>query len=441
MGEDGALPARHGRVRRYLRAHPWLTDITIGAIYLTLWVADSPALLTSSPLMTVHVLILTTLVVLRRCYAEWVLAGVVVVPILTRLAMTAWQISPTMPGDTHFTVEIAGQTLHRTTLPFIDVLALMIACYTVANERRLRTSLPVVGLALAASLAAILTWAPSTDVGSWATLLTLVVSLAFLLGSNVRSSRQRMEALERRALQLALEHEQREQLAVSQERTRIAREMHDVVAHSLSVMVTLAEGAAVAQDHNPEMAKKAVTQLAQVGRDSLADARRLVGVLRQEIPDQPVPGQPDPGAGREEATRDPQPGQHDVARLVESYRRAGMPVTFTTSGPDLPPDQGLHLAIYRIVQESLTNVLRYARASRKIDVQISSSGRDVIVTIENEAGPGEQIMPGSGKGLIGMRERAAVYDGTVHAGATTTGWQVRANLQVPGQARSWSSPI
>ncbi|OKL53802.1 hypothetical protein BSZ39_07495 [Bowdeniella nasicola] len=434
--------ARAGSLRLFMRQHPWFTDITIALVYLIVSVGLGVWHLNAGARLAVlaYLSTMTIALVFRRCYPLIILAAAILLPVGLFFFLTLIGADPEASRMV-LQLQFEGRPAAHAVLPFVDLLALSIAAFTVGSEHPLRISLPTIGLTLVFTAVITLVWGQRKFFVLWVVIIWLVLLIAYLIGSNVRSSRLRMLELENRARQLTLEHEQREQLAVSQERNRIAREMHDVVSHSLSVMVTLAEGAAVALDRNPDIAKQAVTELAQVGRDSLQDARRLVGVLRADATTSPhLPGQPS-SIAEDDVPREPQPGEHDVRRLIESYRRAGMPVTLHESGPELPPDPSFHLAIYRIVQESLTNVLRYARASKRIDVTLSRSGRDTVITIENDAGDGQQVMPGSGKGVIGMRERAAVYDGTVHAGPTTTGWQVRATLRVPGQPHAWSSPV
>lgn len=441
--DDQTLLYRRGRVREYLRQHPWITDIAVAVCYLAATITDyrvsGPSAYRTH--LAVLVAMMTIAILFRRILPLSVFIFVVLAPLALRVGALGFAADPPladiMPSGEGLRVN--GRAI-ASPLPFIDLIALPIASYALGAEKRLRISLPTVAITWVGLLFAVEIFADPFDRNVWSGVLTLFMAVGFLIGSNVHSSRLRVAELEKRAQQIALEHEQREQLAVSQERTRIAREMHDVVAHSLSVMVTLAEGASVALDNNPQMAKNAITQLAEVGRESLQDTRRLVGVLRQEVTSEAnVPAEVRQIA-ESEAPRDPQPGERDVTALVASYQAAGIPVHFHESGPALPPDAGLHLAIYRIVQEALTNVLRYARSSPRIDVSIKRSGGEVVVTVENLTGDGSAPLPGSGKGVIGMRERAAVFDGTVHAGPTTTGWQVRASLRIPGQPHTWTSP-
>jgi signal transduction histidine kinase len=225
--------------------------------------------------------------------------------------------------------------------------------------------------------------------------------------------------LEERARQLALERDQREQLAAAGERARMAREMHDVVAHSVAVMVTLAHGAAASLDRRPQRSREALAELSSTGRTALGDMRRIVGLLRDDSPatgalsDGPVP----------------RPGVAAVADLVETFRDAGLPVRLVERGPALPHDPRLRHTVFRVVQECLTNVLRHAPQTSHVEVTLDRSEGDVTVTVANSCGRGTSDSTGGGHGLAGMRERVAAHHGTVDAGPTPTGWQVRATLR------------
>ena len=244
--------------------------------------------------------------------------------------------------------------------------------------------------------------------------------IALALGAASRGRRRHVEALVERAEQLALERDQREQIALTTERNRIAREMHDVVAHSLSVMIALADGASASLDKRPEKARLALDELAATGRSALSDTRRLLGVLRE-----------DEGTAHDvdgDAPLTPQPTTPDLTELIARFQAAGLPVALTESGPPLPPDAGLQLAVFRIVQEALTNVLRHAPGSPRIDVTLDRHSNVVVIEVDNADGASSPSR-GGGRGLVGMRERAAVYDGHVDAGPTTGGWRIRAVLR------------
>lgn len=342
--------------------------------------------------------------------------------------------------------------------------------------------------------------------------------------------RYQVALLRSEASRQALAGQQATLLAAANERSRIAREMHDVVAHSLAVMITMSDGIASTIDRDPKMAKEALNLLAETSRSALADTRRLVGVLREDpavsglsgeitpaaginagaagsagaggsalgaaspqspvssgaalqglgvpspanaaassadlaantagsgvvapklqIKELPVPEFAAPGTIApahpssaianlrerevEETSQDagaplaPAPESKDLAALVERFKEAGMPISYEHLGEPLPNDANLQLTIYRIAQEALTNVLRYAPTTKRITVRLARRVGCAELWVINAAAPGSPSMHGSGKGLIGMRERAAVYSGSVQAGPVDGNWQVYAILR------------
>ncbi|PWD51994.1 two-component sensor histidine kinase [Serinibacter arcticus] len=254
-----------------------------------------------------------------------------------------------------------------------------------------------------------------------AALILILNLVALAIGTGVYNRRQHVSTLIERGNRLALERDQREQLAVVAERSRIARELHDVVAHSLTVMVTLSDGAAGIAERDPARARTTMLDVSETGRTALADMRRVLGVLRNEAGaiDEPAAG---PGLLQ------PAPTQ-GVDELVTQFRAAGLAVAVVHEGAALPGDSGLRLAVYRIVQEALTNVLRYAPLASEIRVRLERTADAVVVEVSNTSGPGTHTpAEGGGRGLIGMRERVAVFRGTLDAGPTATGWRVRAVL-------------
>jgi signal transduction histidine kinase len=211
---------------------------------------------------------------------------------------------------------------------------------------------------------------------------------------------------------LAVAQAQREQQAVTQERARIARELHDVVAHSVTVLVIQVGSARVLLDRSPARAREQMMAAESSGREALEELRRLLGVLRPDLadPDAELP-----------ATA-PQPGLEDLPALVSSFTEAGMELSLTCDGAvdDLAP--GLSLTVYRIVQEGLTNALKHAPGAR-VRVRVGVLPDEVAVTIEDDgsaAPPG----PGTGLGLIGLRERVALFAGSYQAGPRAQGWAV-----------------
>lgn len=264
-----------------------------------------------------------------------------------------------------------------------------------------------------------------------------------MIGINLGNRRRYVEALIDRAHQLAREREQKAQLAAAAERSRIAREMHDIVAHSLSVVVTLSEAASVAVESQPRAAKSAMERAAETGRSALIEMRRLLGVLNSEEGDET------------EAPRAPQPGASQLHGLIEGFRQAGLRIATTEQGVPAG-DATQQLAVYRIVQEGLTNSLRYA--GRGADVRLALEHSSVGTHIEivdspvlpvsgagagggASEGSGENsaltsaAIPGSGRGLAGACERARMFGGSLEAGPHGTGWRLRANVPIQGEER------
>lgn len=248
--------------------------------------------------------------------------------------------------------------------------------------------------------------------------ICLLVALA--IGISVRNRRLHVTDLVERANALARDRDQQAQLARAAERSRIAREMHDVVAHSLSVMIALADGAGVAFERSPERARAALDELSATGRTALADMRRVLGVLDTAGTDT------DTGA----VPLAPQPGSN-IEELVDRFRTAGLPVRAVLDRP-LPEDANLQLTVYRITQEALTNALRHAPGTTGVQLTVRRRPGAVEVEVVDE-GTARVVppSPGTGRGLIGMRERAAVYGGTVEAGRAAGGWRVHARIPWP----------
>lgn len=253
----------------------------------------------------------------------------------------------------------------------------------------------------------------------WTTIINIV---ALAIGTNVRARRLHTQDLVDRTNRLALERDQREQLATVTERARIAREMHDVVAHSVSVMVALADGAAASLDKRPERTRTALDELSQTGRDALTEMRSILGVLRTESAgdtpfDGAVPLAPTTG---------------DLDELLTRFRAAGLPVERVDTGPPLPQQPRFTLTVYRVVQESLTNVLRYAAGASTVRVEIDRTDDVATVVVSNDAGTGV-VQPGSGNGLVGLRERVGAFGGSVTAGPHQRGWRVHATIPIPAE--------
>ncbi|MEV8093761.1 sensor histidine kinase [Kitasatospora sp. NPDC085879] len=225
--------------------------------------------------------------------------------------------------------------------------------------------------------------------------------------------------LEDRAARLERERDAQSKVAVAAERARIARELHDVVAHNVSVMIVQADGAAYVLDNSPQQAKEALSTIAATGRQALVEMRRLLGVLRtSETAEEYVP----------------QPGVEELPELLEQVRTAGLPVDFATSGEPRELPRGLELTVYRIVQEALTNVRKHGGPGARARVAVDFGDRDLEVLVEDD-GRGttaEQLdggAEGPGHGLIGMRERVGMVSGSLDIGPRPGGgFRIRAVL-------------
>jgi signal transduction histidine kinase len=269
---------------------------------------------------------------------------------------------------------------------------------------------------------------PDPFLGGWQPIALPVLVLALLavaVGASVRSRRLHLAGIVEAAEAVAREAEQRTRLAEAAERARIAREMHDVVAHSISVMVALGGGASMALDWAPDRARLALDELVGTGRTALADMRRVLGVLHDAPPsDAPADVAAEPSVA-------PLPGIHDLDPLLDRFRLAGLPVRASgLADPRLAEaDATLQLAVHRIVQEALTNALRHAPGTAGVEVAIRLlPGRMEVVVTDQGAGVAVEPTLGSGRGVLGMRERAAAFGGTVDAGPHGRGWRVRAEL-------------
>jgi len=232
--------------------------------------------------------------------------------------------------------------------------------------------------------------------------------------------REQVEALRERARLLEVERDQRARLAVSAERARIAREMHDVVAHSLAVMIAQADGGRYAATDSPR-AQAVLETIGDTGRQALAEMRRLLAVLRD-------------GAPGDDPARMPQPGLADVPALVQRVREGGLHVTLSDVEACGELEAGLGLVVFRIVQEGLTNVIKHAGPAASAQVQLRRVGPALEVSVVDDGrGVGAvRVAGGAGHGLVGMRERASAYGGTVEAGpALGGGYAVRARIPVP----------
>ncbi|MDW3219842.1 MAG: histidine kinase [Acidimicrobiales bacterium] len=227
----------------------------------------------------------------------------------------------------------------------------------------------------------------------------IIFGTAWILGDNLRTRRQYLAELEEKAARSEEQQAAEAERAVAEERTRIARELHDVVAHSMSVMVVQAGAARRVIDQNPVQAGTALAAIEETGRESLTEMRRVLGVLRGE---------------GDTAELAPAPGLADFDRLLHHCEEAGMPVELIVTGDVRRLSPGLEMNAYRVVQESLTNALKHAgRASATVTLHYASD--TLHVSVHDDGRGAAAITAGAGQGIVGMRERVEAYDGTLAA--------------------------
>lgn len=383
-----------------MRAHPMAGDtvlaVLLGLIDMLFFVADGLAEIAELP--------------------PWYIAVPVniamVAPLVFRRKSPLWSAY----------VVLVISVVHATLMLGIgSIVGLALSIYSVVVYAGRRPGLVFVGAVIVAS-ALQLALDQTDELLISVLFLAFGIALCWTLGEFVGARRAYDVEVEARLHLLETERDQATRIAVAEERGRIARELHDVVAHAVSVMVVQADGASYALESNPDLARRALQTISETGRGALGELRRLLDVLRSDDAD----GEP----------RVPQPDAHALAELAERMRTAGVPVELETNElGDLPA--GVSLGIYRIVQESLTNTLKHAGRGATASVRVHRTG-DLVEVLVSDDGAGRvpqlagssQRLPG-GNGLIGMRERAHVYGGTLEVGpAQGGGWQVRAALPV-----------
>ena len=308
--------------------------------------------------------------------------------------------------------------------PSASDLAVLVLLYTLAAYRPRRVSVTGLAVCLAGSAAALGRWLP----GDLSLIHTVLVGsvifagpalIAWVLGDSMRYRRGYYASLEDRAARLERERDAQAQIAAAAERARIARELHDVIAHNVSVMVVQADGASYAFDSEPDKARQALTAIAGTGRQALAEMRRMLGVLRN---------------GDGETGLAPLPGIGQLGELLQQTRATGLAVDFTVQGVPGPLPDGVALAAYRIVQESLTNTRKHGGLGASAQVTLRYCEDVLVLAISDDGHGATAAADGGGHGLTGMRERVALYGGTLLAGPRPGGgYQVTARLPLtPG---------
>jgi signal transduction histidine kinase len=292
--------------------------------------------------------------------------------------------------------------------------AIVAAVYSVGSERPRRRSLAATAGAAAVMVAVLLHVGvgPDTAVGN-----TVVFGVAWLLGDRQRQAREEVADEQRRAEAAERTRDETARRAVAEERLRIARELHDVVAHAMSVIAVQAGTGRVVIDDAPAKAREALATIETTSRTALGEMRRLLTVLRADGED----GQP----------LLPSPGLGDLDELVATNGRAGLAVEVRIEGEPTPLPAGVDLAAYRIVQEALTNVRKHARASRATVVVVYRADELCIDVVDDGQGPAAGgRADGGGQGLVGMSERATLYGGRLEAGPDPAGG-FRVSIRIP----------
>ncbi|MDA8369979.1 MAG: sensor histidine kinase [Nocardiopsaceae bacterium] len=315
-------------------------------------------------------------------------------------------------------------------IPLPAAIMLFFGLYNVASRCSRRVSVVAAGVVELGAVLAVLRWEPDPkSAGIQLFYNTIFIVSVWIWGYTIGTRRAYLASLEERAVRLERERDNQAQLAAAAERARIAREMHDVVSHSLSVMVVQADGAVYSLRSRPDRAEQALAAIGDTGRAALAEMRRMLGVLRD--------GEP------EHDSYAPQPGMAQLEQLVEDVRRTGLPVELTVNGVPRVLPTGMGLAVYRIVQEALTNTRKHAGPSLSRAQVRLWYGQDALEIRISDDGRGAAVLPGDaaggGHGLVGMRERVAAYGGSIRSGPQAGGgFAVVASLPLGAEVRDSS---
>jgi signal transduction histidine kinase len=379
-----------GQGRRIAHAHPLAIDALVAAVLLavcTAWLVQSGF---ANPRAILVQTALIAVIAVRRLWPATVFLAA------SAIGLVQWLLGFPLLGD----------------------VALLVALYTVAAHQSRTRALLAAGVMEVGAVMAAVRWEPAGTLPRSLLFLTATVVAALFAGMTAASGSRYLAWMDERARRLAIERDQQATIAAAAERTRIARELHDIVSHSLSVVITLADAAALVSRADPGQGAEAMAEVSEVGRHALSDMRAMLGVLRT---DEAPAGQP------RRAPLPPQPGVGQLGALVERIRGTGLDVSLSVNGPPFPLGAAAELTAYRIVQEALTNTLRHA-AARHARVTISYDEPEVRIRVADDGIPA--VPNGHGHGIDGMRERAALHRGALHAGpADGGGWLVEATLR------------
>src|SRR5215218_5621667 len=368
------MPWFAGIGRKLRRSPPWVGD---GLLALLLVVPTATTIGDAEPaplaLFLACVLLQTLPLTVRRYWPRAVFS----ITLGAALGNTLLTDSPTLPAG------------------------VVVALYTVAAHCDRKTALRAALATGVLLLPALLLSPRGGDGGALLLPATLLLAIGWVLGDNLRTRRAYLREVEHKADRLEREREENARRAAAEEQARIARELHDVIAHNVSVMVVQAAAAGDVFDSQPAKAREALASIEHTGREALTELRRLLGAVRTD--DGKVP---QPGLGR-------------LPALLDQVRSAGLAVDLTTEGEQQQVPLGIDLSAYRIVQEALTNTLKHA-AARRARVVLRYSPSELAIDVVDD-GRGTTRNGDPGQGLIGMRERVALYDGDLVAGPRAEG--------------------
>jgi signal transduction histidine kinase len=390
------LTKRAARLTRVSASHPFTTDLAIALGIATLSVLG---LASQHRLGTVSVVFCGALcapLLLRRASPR------VCFTAIASIAFAQWLLAEPQPADA----------------------AVLVALYWVALEAKLAEVVAAAAVVEAGAIMAAVRWSPSEAVKVWVGLSGLMVASS-VLGVTIRQRRALLLSLQEKAARLEFERDQEGRLGAAAERARIAREMHDIVAHNLSVMIALADGATYTMNTAPERAAQATERVSATGREALVEMRRLLGVLREDSSEHPLA---------------PQPSLERLDELLTRVNAAGVPVSMEIDGDPHALADGVQLTVFRVAQEALTNTLKHAARPTnahlslrchpgQVELEVTDTGRRATDGEERRSPAASE-----GRGLRGMQERAAAYGGTLDAGPDPLGgWRVRLRLEPDAQ--------
>jgi signal transduction histidine kinase len=394
-------------VYRRLRAHPWLAD---AALAVLLFAGSANAYTGQAAVIPVSAALAGAVLVRRRFPVAALAASVAI-------------------GTAQVIVGIGPAFTNNPLQPTFADAGILVLLYTVAALRPRQLSLAGLAACVMLFVAAMLRWNPG-PVQAERPLEFVVVFVtyalmpvcAWVLGDSMAHRRAYLAALRERAVRAEAERDAQAQIAAAAERARIARELHDVIAHSLSVMVAQADGGRYAFEAEPERSRQALADIGDTGRQALTEMSHLLGVFK---------------SGEEAPAFAPTPGVADITTLVGQAREAGTRVSYTVEGAARPIPAGISLTLYRIAQEALTNVRKHAGPGATVTVTLRYGRAEALIRVADT--PVASNLPRFGaptsvmkNGLAGMRDRVGLYGGTLTAGPCAGGgFEVAARLPLP----------